>query len=284
MDVTDFEPSLLRTFMAVAELGSLSKASDRLCLAQPTISLRVKRLEELTQSQLFTRHGQGVALTEEGTLLLRYAKRILDLHSEAWSAMSSPAISGPVRIGLLPDLAMNACANTLFNFAKAHPGVRLEITEGTSSELRDALDSGRLDIAVLVNPKADDEQLIVRDQLQWIAGKQFDWEHDRPLPLVLCPAPCRYREMAFAALEEAGIQWQLSFTAQNIFFIREAVGAGLGVTIRGRSFLNNDLETCHRQLGLPDLPSVSITVETAAKPINPESVDALRNVILMAAS
>ncbi len=284
MSSDHLETALLRTFIAVAEAGGFSKASHLLSLTQPTISLRIKRLEDQCGTQLFQRQGQGALLTEEGSQLLRYARRIVSLHDEAWTAVTAQGISGALRLGLIPDLSLQPITKALYSFARAHPEVRLEVTEGTSAEMGEALAEGRLDMALMLGEESVSTPLYRTEQISWVASRNFRWQDDEPLPLVLCPEPCRFREMAFSRLDEAGIEWRLAFTSQSLSVTKEAVETGLGVTVRGDSLCGNNLVSCGRSLGLPVLPTFDIVLHRSAKSGNLESIQALSDLILTRAS
>ncbi|OXC89929.1 LysR family transcriptional regulator, partial [Achromobacter sp. KAs 3-5] len=76
---TDFDPALLRTFVAVCRYGSLSRAAEMSGRAQSALSTQIRRLEEMVGKRLLHRTGRGMAPTTEGELLLSYANRILAL-------------------------------------------------------------------------------------------------------------------------------------------------------------------------------------------------------------
>ena len=75
--------SALRSFVAVAELGGMTRAADKLNLTQSTVSMQVKRLETVFESPLLTRVGRGLVLTSEGQQLLSYSRQLLRLNDES---------------------------------------------------------------------------------------------------------------------------------------------------------------------------------------------------------
>ena len=102
MDVTQ-----LRTLVYVAELGSLSKAADRLCTAQPALSRHVRLLEEELGTRLFDRHGRGMVLTEQGRTVLQHAQRIMAEFEDIRSSVAEEngTLGGRVSIGMPPTVA-----------------------------------------------------------------------------------------------------------------------------------------------------------------------------------
>src|SRR3546814_4669343 len=116
---------MLRSLVALVELGSLSRAAQRLGRGQSALSLRMKRLEEQTGQALFRRDGRGLVLTETGELLLGYARRILTLNDEALAALQGSSVAGTVRFGTSQDFAETWLPRALARFARAHPGVQI---------------------------------------------------------------------------------------------------------------------------------------------------------------
>src|SRR3546814_15239059 len=83
----DFDLTLLRTFVAVVDAGSLTRASETIHRSQAAVSMQVQRLESAVGTPLFIRNGRRLVLTRAGCTLLEYARRLLDLRTEAWQAV-----------------------------------------------------------------------------------------------------------------------------------------------------------------------------------------------------
>jgi DNA-binding transcriptional LysR family regulator len=91
--------TLLRSFVAIVDTGSMLSASEHVFVTQSALSLQIKRLEELLQQTLFRRDGRRLSLTPAGGLLLDYARRMLALHDEAVAAVSDNGFTAPARMG-----------------------------------------------------------------------------------------------------------------------------------------------------------------------------------------
>jgi molybdate transport repressor ModE-like protein len=91
-----YDTVLLRTFAAICDCGSFTKAAREVNLTQSAVSLHIKRLEDQVGSPLIVRNTQGIRLTERGEVLLPYARRILALHKEAELRLHQEG-GGPVR-------------------------------------------------------------------------------------------------------------------------------------------------------------------------------------------
>ena len=150
------ELSQLRTLIHVAELGSLSKAADRLRIAQPALSRQVRLLEAELGATLFTRHGRGMVLTETGRRILDHANRVV-AELEAIRAAASDqdaALHGQIAIGLPPTVADIISEPLVAAFARVHPQAELRLVAAYTGYLLDGLHKGELDVGILYDPHA----------------------------------------------------------------------------------------------------------------------------------
>lgn len=149
------ELSQLRTLIHVAELGSLSKAADRLHIAQPALSRQVRMLEEELGFALFLRHGRGMVLSEQGKDVLTHAMRVMAEIDEI-RATATPAdapLTGEVAIGLPPTVADIISLPLAAAFGKSHPKAKLRLVSAYTGYLLDWMHRGEVDIAVLYDPR-----------------------------------------------------------------------------------------------------------------------------------
>jgi LysR family transcriptional regulator, nitrogen assimilation regulatory protein len=147
----------LRTFSCVAELGSLSKASDTLRVAQPALSRQIKLLEHELRATLFTRNGRGMVLTEAGRLLLArtsgIVRQIDQIRDDIQSAQGPP--SGHVVLGLVPTVSCVLSARFARRCVETFPGISLRIVESYSGHLVEWLHRGEMNLAILYGRSAD---------------------------------------------------------------------------------------------------------------------------------
>jgi LysR family transcriptional regulator, nitrogen assimilation regulatory protein len=147
----------LRTFNCVAELGSLSKASDTLRVAQPALSRQIKLLEHELRAELFTRNGRGMVLTDAGRLLLArtagIVRQIDQIRDDIQSAGRAP--SGRVVLGLVPTVSCVLSARLARRTVESFPGISLCIVESYSGHLIEWLHRGEMDLAVIYGPSVD---------------------------------------------------------------------------------------------------------------------------------
>ena len=139
---------VLRTFVTGLELGSFSKAAQRLGRSQSAISTQLRRLEEQAGKPLFKKSGRGLALTSAGESLLSYAKRILELNDEAIDGLKDAEVEGWVRLGIPQDFAEGWLTGVLGQFARSHPKVRVEVRAEQNVAVIERLVQGELDLAL----------------------------------------------------------------------------------------------------------------------------------------
>jgi LysR family nitrogen assimilation transcriptional regulator len=147
----DVRQRQLKYFVTIVDACSLSKAAERLFVAQPSLSQQIANLESELGTQLLLRSTSGVVPTEAGRALYRHALIVLrqleDLRHEVMSGAGS--VSGPVAVGF-PTTVASTLAGPLFEkVQKTHPGVRLRILEGMSGYVSELLADNRLDLALL---------------------------------------------------------------------------------------------------------------------------------------
>lgn len=143
----------LEYFVRVAELGSFTRASIALNIAQPALSRQVRLLEVELRQNLLTRTGRGAIPTEAGKLLLKHGRGILhqvEVTREEMGAVRG-ALAGRVSIGLPPSLSKLITVPLTQAFKQQLPHAQLTLTEGFSVLMQEGLRVGNLDIAMLYN-------------------------------------------------------------------------------------------------------------------------------------
>ncbi len=144
-------PAELETFIAIAELGSFSKAAERLSLAQPSVSNRVQRLERVVKARLFERTTRAVILTQAGERLRARVEPIIrDLHAvlDEFSDEADTR-SHSVIVATTPTLAAVLLPPILKRFSKSHPSLRVEVLDQIPARLASDISAGHVDFAVL---------------------------------------------------------------------------------------------------------------------------------------
>ncbi len=241
---------LLRSFVSVVDAGGFTRAGERVHRTQSTVSQQIKRLEDTLGRPLLYRNGKQATPTEEGERLLSYARRILALAEEARDVVARPAGDGVLRLGIPEDFAAYRLTELLSDFARARPGLRLDVRCGVSIQLRRALERGELDLALFKRDSGEAGGIKAwPERLHWITSHRHPIDFDRDLlPLAVFEQGCLYRNRMIHAAEAAGRAWHIAYTSPNLSGIQAAVSAGLGVSILAEVAILPE----HRRLGKAD--------------------------------
>jgi molybdate transport repressor ModE-like protein len=137
-----YDTTLLRTFVAICDCGSFTKAAREVNLTQSAVSLHVKRLEDQVGVRLVVRNAHGVRITEPGEVLQSYARRILALYKEAEQRLGRNS-EVSVRIGEYFDL--HTLSSLLRQFSSHYPSIRLQVELGIGPDISALVDEGELD-------------------------------------------------------------------------------------------------------------------------------------------
>ncbi|MDV9200132.1 LysR substrate-binding domain-containing protein, partial [Streptomyces sp. Wh19] len=233
-----YEPAQLRTFLAVAQTLSFTRAARRLGVRQSTVSQHVRRLEDAAGRQLFTRDTHRVDLTVDGEAMLGFARTILAAHERAAAFFTGTRLRGRLRFGASEDFVQTRLPEILESFRRDHPEVELELTVELSGTLHQRLAAGRLDL-VLAKRRAGDThgELVWQDALTWIGAPQLRIDPDGPVPLILFPPPGITRARALEVLEEHGRSWRIACTSTSLSGLIAAAHAGLRVMAHSRGLI-----------------------------------------------
>ncbi|MEN0107755.1 MAG: LysR family transcriptional regulator [Pseudomonas sp.] len=253
------DSELLRTFVAIADLGGFTRAAEAVNRTQSAVSMQMKRLEEdVVQRALFERDGRQVRLTPEGQVLLGYARRILKLHGEVINTLREPHMVGSVRIGTPDDYVMRFLPGILSRFAQAYPMVQVEVHCESSSQLLQRQD---LDLSIVTRMPGDEiGQLLRQERFVWAEALGFSPHEQTPIPLAMFNNDCFCRMWACNALETMERDYRVAYTSPSLSAIMAVVSAGLAVTAQLQSLITPDLRILGEAEGLPELPLCSIVL------------------------
>jgi DNA-binding transcriptional LysR family regulator len=253
--ILDADLITLRAVVAVVDEGSFSGAAKKIGRTQSAVSLQIAKLEERLDILLFERTSRSVAQTPAGEVFTAYARRILDLADEAYAAVSSPAISKPMRIGVAEYLVPQHLYELLSRFKRRYPKAAIELKLGIGGSLVQELKDGQLDV-VVAGPEGEKGFVLMEEPLVWVVPQDRPDAGDEALELILMQPPCSYRKAAFDSLAKAERPWNLALSANSIQGTQSAVAAGLGVSVVPKSAVNKELKIVSE--GLPELPATSI--------------------------
>ncbi|MFM5179759.1 LysR family transcriptional regulator [Aeromonas veronii] len=244
------DPLLLRSFVAIIDTGSFTRAGERVHLTQSTISQQIRRLEQQLGCPLLDRSGRQVVATAEGEKLLGLARRILALLAQAEEQVSEGSIS--LSLGVPEDFAAGAITPVLAAFARDYPEVRLEVQSGLSHEIWQRFEAGELELALVKQTRGKGSPLASwREPLVWVDSRDWPARERDPLPLVVFPSEGLYRRQMTEALDGLGRRWRIAYVSASLASLQGAVSAGIGVSLLPKRLMPAD------QLALTQWPRVA---------------------------
>ena len=237
----------LRTFKTVADLSSFSLAAQRLRLSQPSVSYQVKELEEALGVPLLDRLNKRVQLTEAGTLVYDYARRMLDVLDEASVAIEEMRgiQRGTLRVGASTTVGIYLLPAALGAFKKLHPGLVISLEIGTRARVQEQVLRNELDLAVVgpalkdaelaIIPFLSDELIVVAPAGHTLAGKRGLSLRDLAgQPFIMREAGSGSRWSLEKAARKAGAKLIVAMELGSNGAIKHAVESGLGLAVLSR--------------------------------------------------
>jgi DNA-binding transcriptional LysR family regulator len=236
----------LRYFASVAGRGNFTRAAEELHLAQSALSQQVRRLERELGVELLLRTTRRVELTEAGEIALTRATRVLSEVDALRSELDelSGLLRGRLAVGgMLPAGGIDL-PELLLRFSRLHPGVDVQLREGTAAEMVERLRGDEIDAAIamlelaeipdfLAGERLGEERLVLamapNDELA--ARKRVPFSDLRDRPLVAFRPGAAVRSTVDRALADAGVAPPMAFETNDLSMMRAVVARGLGVAV-----------------------------------------------------
>lgn len=261
--------SLLRSFVAVVDCGSMHLAADRIGRSQSAVSMQIKRLEENVGRPLFDRDSRSLRPNPAGEELLLHARRLLRLSDEAMASLRRPEASGVVRFGVPEDYAAFLLAPILARFTQEFPLADIELIFENSPTLQRMLENGRLDLALITRDPRQPFAIIRQERFVWAAAPEHGaWLRD-PLPVALFEAGDIARRFAVEALQAADRSYRVVSSSHSLLGLIAVAQAGLAVVALVESCLPPDLVKLGETESLPALPVLDLSLVPGVGEPNP---------------
>jgi DNA-binding transcriptional LysR family regulator len=270
----------LRSFLAIVDTGSFTRAAERVNKTQSAVSMHIRRLEEQLGCALFVKQGRGAKLSEEGEKLIDFARRMMQVEAGALAALSRKGLSGRVRLGIPDDYAEFYLAGILSRFYQHHPVVEISVVCENSVGLATQVRAGALDVALVTETDDIDGIEIIREErLVWVASRRFQVDPSIPLSLAMGSSTCIWRRLAEEAMRSCHRATRSLLVSKNFSAIAPIVRAGLAVTVLPDNAVPADFRILGPESGLPRLPSSRMGLIHASGKLSPEAAalaDAIR--------
>ncbi|MFL7962005.1 LysR family transcriptional regulator [Pseudomonas kielensis] len=230
---------LIRTFHAVARIGKFSAAADQLHKSPAAVSVHIQRLEAVAGGRLLNRDNQSVSLTALGQRLLVATTELLSTHDRVLADLHGTRLAGRITLGVPDEYADHVIRDILPTFAAAWPNVVLELKTAPSYALRDLVQRGKLQAAVVAQPKGQtnaEVQVLVSTTPVWVGPAHTTAASMEPLPLAVHAAQCPYRQAMLESLRQSGRKTRIVMESPSNQAVKACVEAGLAISLidRGR--------------------------------------------------
>lgn len=260
------DSDLLRTFLAVADTGSITLGAARILRTQSAASLQIKRLEDTLGQPVFQRHGRGVRLTPLGERLLPTARQVTTSLDTTLRHLRADGVEGRIRMGIPDDHSQDTLARIIAEFAQSHPAVELDVICDLSTRFPALLAEGSLDLAIHeVETPPDAQNILWADQTQWVVSRHHDLLSRDVLPVALFDRDCWWRDAALNALEAMNRPFRVLYSSQSVQGITAAVEAGVAVALLGSGALGGNIRRLGPEDGFPVMPTSNLILQTADK-------------------
>ncbi len=249
----NLDMATLRSFVAVAEQGGVTRAAAMVHLTQSAVSMQIKRLEDQLNLKVFERHNRTLSLTSAGEQLLSYARRILDLNDAAVFRLTDAEFEGEITLGVPHDIVYPSIPRVLRSAAATFPRLKLNLVSSYTSALHESFAAGECDIILtteqVVRPGGE---TIIELPLVFVGAPDGTAWRNRPLRLAF-ENRCLFRPGVQAALDAVDVPWEMAVTSKNTRTVEATVSADLAVHAMIAGTMRGDLQEVRHGGALPDL-------------------------------
>jgi LysR family transcriptional regulator, nitrogen assimilation regulatory protein len=287
MDTTE-----LRTFLAVAELGSFSQASMRLGVPQTTLSRQIGRLEQQLGGSLFDRNVRGMSLTELGTQLRSQTEALVGILDQTRDEIivHNNEASGQIRFGIPPSIGRSMAASIVAAFRTRCPSAQLFVMEAFSGKLAEWLEAGVVDVAILYDERRSPNMSVaplLREEL-FLVGRPDSLPDSDPVPidqidtdrLILHSKGEGLRRAIDACFESAGITFTSSLEIDSVATLKVLAESEGLMTILPRGAILRELSEgrliARRITGAGDLTALLVLGTALSKPVTKSTRELLK--------
>ncbi len=227
--IRNLDMTSLRSFVAIADAGGVTRAAGFLNLTQSAVSMQIKRLEDLLGCDVLDRSARKVQLTAAGETLLSYARRMLALNDEVFGRLTQTQHEGEVVLGVPHDIVYPAIPQILRRFATEYPRMKVTLLSSFTRVLKGQFGRGECDIILTTEEGVDmGGDTVAELPLIWVGAQGGVAWKGRPLRLAFANN-CIFRAGVQAALDAQGIAWEMAVESESGRAIEASVSADMAV-------------------------------------------------------
>lgn len=257
--IPNLDVDLLKTFLAIADNGSFTKAAEEVHKTQSAVSMQMKRLEDLVGTPLFAKDGRMSRFTQDGERLVDYARRIVAINDEAVYAFAKPDLAGTIKFGTPDDYAERFLPEILARFARTHPMVTVDVECLGSGELFERCRRGEMDLSLVTfGCEIITDEPVRREKLVWVTSTRHHAHMAEVLPLAVSHAGCSWRSIVLRALDGQQRKFRVAYSTPNSNAVNAAVLQGLAVGAIPELCLRPGMRILTEKDGFPSLGTFDI--------------------------
>jgi Transcriptional regulator len=241
----------LEVFIAVCETNNITAAAERLHIAQPSASQVIAGIEKEYGVRLFERFGKRLYITEAGRLLQDYARHILFSFYEMEDRLQGSGIIHTTHIGASVTVGTCLLSTITQNFRKVQPEIRIEALVDNTRIIENQILNNQLDLGlvegnvhhpqIMATPFMDDELVLACGKTHPLYGKKMIGKKElSSLDFIVREEGSGTRELFVGVMNANGIPWTAAWVCNNAEGIKNAVIAGIGVTVISRMLLDKE--------------------------------------------
>ncbi len=276
----------LEYFAQVAEQKSFTRAAEKLFVSQPALSKSIQALEKELNTRLLERTPQGLKVTPDGELVLRYARELVDHYDRRTTEMIS--LLNPqrnvLRFGLPPSAGTVYFSKIIYQYTRQFPQVDLQITEVMSKEIHGMVRNDQLDLGVVILPFSDPDMEVKRvyaSEAMLVVNRDHPLAHRREVcfaelrdePFLSVSKEYMYYDKVLSRCREAGFTPRIVFQTSQWDILLEMAAEGNGVTILEKSLVTRMSQgrLCCVHLTQPEFPWSLGLIRRRDKPMSPDA-------------
>jgi DNA-binding transcriptional LysR family regulator len=228
----------LEYFIEVSHTLNVSRASERLGISQPSLSLAIKRLEETIGANLFIRHKQGVTLTQPGKQLLLQAKQLLQCweNTRTQALASQQEVRGCFTIGCHSTIAIHTVSEFLPDLLEEHPKLEIHLKHDISRKITEEVINLSIDIGIVVNPFRHPDlhiRKLCNDEVTFWVGdgtREIQNIYSKQA-IILCEPNLTQTQALMKKCKKIGIVSERIMTMNSLEVAAKLTAAGCGIGI-----------------------------------------------------
>lgn len=275
MPSKDLQIDWLRAFLAVVDTGSMTAAAKQVFRSQSAVSMQIRKLEDSVGRSLLNRGSGTITLTPAGYDLLAHARRLMEIHAGALTALHGSGMGGRLSLGVPDDYVMTYLAPVLRTFASRYAEVEVTLVCEPSISLVAKVERGEIDLALVTRDLPNRGEFLFREDLMWVASEQHEVWKKHPLPIAVHGLDQQLRTTILAALAALQREYRVVYNSANVMGQLAMAGSGMAVAIITRCSLPQGLKVLDTRHGLPPLPTLDVAVVRSKQSKRSQAVDAM---------